>query len=567
MLTAASSRDRLAGFVSLLCCAAALMNLTCGFSGPAPSTGSGGTPGGGAGGAGTAGTGGAGGSAGPGGSGGTGGSGAVSGNGGAGGTPAAGGVSGSGGTSTGGMSGTGGEGTGVATTFKNYEVTGTFPGLKAAIPVRPGRLTYQKVVVHTRFLAESCSIADYNHDDVPDISAGRRWYEGPAFTREHVFRGGHDDLPTLGQSEEITEGVSDDWSDFPFDIDGDGWADIINIASADADTRVMPNPQPQTHATAYWYKNPGTGLAGDPMWARTSMHADVRLEQHGLVDVDGDGKPEIFGACKNCSPPQTKGYYQANWANPTAAWTFHSVSQMYLFPFTGGTGWLHGLGFGDVNGDGKPDLLERGGVWLQQPGASWNTTVCPSPPTPTCGWIQTPLHDGIPDNVGNKGGSHMYAADFDGDGDADIFSADWAHGWGLAWYEQTAGLKFIKHMIIGSNSAADLAKYGPVIFSEPHAAQVSDMDGDGVSDIITGKMRFAHPINVGDPDPLGAPVIYVFKGVRDMPGVSGMMHFEPKLVDNVFGVGRQIAIGQVNTDGILDICVASKLGLAVFLGQ
>jgi hypothetical protein len=161
----------------------------------------------------------------------------------------------------------------------------------------------------------------------------------------------------------------------------------------------------------------------------------------------------------------------------------------------------------------------------------------------------------------------MYSGDFDGDGDADIFSADWAHGWGLAWYEQTAGMKFVKHMIIASNSAADLAKYGPVIFSEPHAAQVVDMDGDGVPDIITGKMRFAHPINVGDPDPLGAPVLYVFKGVRDMPGVSGMMHFEPKLVDNVFGVGRQIAIGQVNTDGILDICVASKLGLAVFLGQ
>jgi hypothetical protein len=39
------------------------------------------------------------------------------------------------------------------------------------------------------------------------------------------------------------------------------------------------------------------------------------------------------------------------------------------------------------------------------------------------------------------------------------------------------------------------------------------------------------------------------------------------LVDNVAGVGRQIAVGHVNTDGIMDICIASKLGLFVFLGQ
>jgi hypothetical protein len=33
------------------------------------------------------------------------------------------------------------------------------------------------------------------------------------------------------------------------------------------------------------------------------------------------------------------------------------------------------------------------------------------------------------------------------------------------------------------------------------------------------------------------------------------------------GVGRQIAIGHVNTDGIMDICVSTKVGLAVFLGK
>ena len=33
------------------------------------------------------------------------------------------------------------------------------------------------------------------------------------------------------------------------------------------------------------------------------------------------------------------------------------------------------------------------------------------------------------------------------------------------------------------------------------------------------------------------------------------------------GVAHQLAVGHVNTDGILDICVGTKVGLAVFLGQ
>jgi hypothetical protein len=261
--------------------------------------------------------------------------------------------------------------------------------------------------------------------------------------------------------------------------------------------------------------------------------------------------PEFYGACKSSN--QTKGYYQqTDWTHPTAAWTFKPVTGMVTFPF-GGTGWMHGMGFGDVNGDGKTDLLERSGAWLQIGAGSWNATVCPAT---GCGMIAVNLYDGLTDAVGNKGGSHMFAADFDGDGDADIFSADWAHGFGLAWYEQTAGQTFVKHQITAT-----------VTFSEPHAVEVVDMDGDGVPDIVTGKTHFAHPLAQNDPDPNGTPYVVIFKGVRDTPGVSGAMHFELHVVDSVVGVGWQIGVGHLNTDGIMDFCVASKLGIYAFIGQ
>jgi hypothetical protein len=617
MMTGWSSEPRRGFLTALLCCAAGVAFVNCSRSGGAGHggmAGSGGTADAAAGNGGQAGQGGDAGSttsaAGTTGDGGTTG-------GAAGATGPAGvtdGAAGSADGAAGEAGSTGGAAGMVVLTFKNYEVTGTFPNLPVAVVQKPGQLQYTKVVIHDQFLAESCSIGDYNNDGVPDVSSGRIWYQGTndpttTFKTSHPFRDGHGVLPRSGAGSEINTGVSDDWADFPWDVDGDGNADIINIAQCDvpedhdstlpgtggpntANAAGTPNKigTVQVHATAVWYQNPGpAGLAGDPKWVGHLMHSDVRLEQHGLIDMNGDGFPEILGACKSCTPPTTKGYYQADPANPTATWIFHSVTAPYTFPF-GGLGYLHGLGGGDVNGDGKMDLLEKGGAWLQQPGGTWNQTPCTGKNVPAgCGWIKagTPLLPmgfsalGLNDTVGWVGPSHMYAVDMDKDGLTDVVSADWAHGIGLYWYRQGADFQFTKYQFMGDSAKdnpSDVVKWGAG-FTEPHALQVVDMDGDGRPDVVSGKMRFACTLGCADFDARGTPYIYVFKNVAATdPRTGAPITLEPHLVDGDpngvegtpaagMGVAHQIAIGHVNTDGIMDICVATKVGLAVFLGK
>jgi hypothetical protein len=446
----------------------------------------------------------------------------------------------------------------------NYAVSGSWPARPVVLVTKPGQLKYTKLKLEPRFLADSCAIGDYNGDGLPDISSGRRWYErhesldGPTTYVPHVFREGHEGLPTTGASDEQDTSVPDDRADYAVDVDSDGYVDIINISNPDTPDEKIPARvgTPQPHATAYWYKNPGAEVARtEAFWERHLMHLDIRGEEHGLGDVDGDGMPEIYGACKGCQPAQTFGYYQADAADALAPWTFHSVTSTIEFPF-GGIGKLHGTGFGDANGDGKVDLLEPHGVWLDVRAPS--ATPCPGP---GCGWWQTPL---ATLNMGpSSGGSQMYTADLDGDGDADVISAEWAHGEGLSWYEQKTPGTFAQHRFMGAKP--EVGKYG-VYFTEPHALEVADMDGDGVPDIITGKTHFAQPLAGNDPDPYGKPVVYVFRTVRE-PGIDGSpVRFVPTLVDEESGVGYQIAIGHLDKDGILDMCIASKLGLFLYFG-
>ena len=100
---------------------------------------------------------------------------------------------------------------------------------------------------------------------------------------------------------------------------------------------------------------------------------------------------------------------------------------------------------------------------------------------------------------------------------------------------------------------------GP-IFSQPHALAIGDIDGDGLTDIVSGKRWWAHRDGVRDPDGRGQPVVYWFRLVRDASG----SRFEPRLINNDSGVGTAISVGDLNGDGHAEVMTSNRKGAFLF---
>ena len=157
----------------------------------------------------------------------------------------------------------------------------------------------------------------------------------------------------------------------------------------------------------------------------------------------------------------------------------------------------------------------------------------------------------------------MYAYDVNGDGLNDIITSLEAHGFGLAWYEQYregSDIRFREHVFM--NKAPEDNPYG-VKFSEVHAIDLVDMDGDGVKDIVAGKRFWSHG-RTGDPDRNDAAVLYWFKLVRN---ADHSVDFVPHLIDDQSGVGTQVVAADINGDGLPDTVVGNKRGTFVHLQQ
>jgi len=394
---------------------------------------------------------------------------------------------------------------------------------------------WKKLQLSKEFWSEGANYGDFNHDGKMDVVAGPFWWEGPDFKTRHEYApatatftrtkddGTIEKVPGFEGALGKKNAYSDNFFAFTYDFNKDGWDDILIYGFPGKD--------------ASWYENPKGQKAADGTehWVRHKVFNVVDNESPQFGDLTGDGKPEIIFHSGGFL-----GYAEPDWSDPAKPWTFHKISPKGSWQM-----FTHGYGYGDVNGDGKMDILEASG-WWEQPKSL----------------------EGDPEGVKHPfqfggGGAQMYVYDVNGDGLNDVITSLAAHGYGLAWFEQYREhdqIKFRQHTFMNKEPKEN--KYG-VKFSQLHAIDLIDMDGDGLKDIVTGKRFWAHG-SEGDAEPGAPAVLYWFKLVR---GPDKSVDFIPYQIDNDSGIGTQVVAGDLNGDKLPDIVVGNKKGVFVHLHQ
>lgn len=337
---------------------------------------------------------------------------------------------------------------------------------------------------------ESAGVFDVNGDGNLDIISGSYWYEGPGFLRRHKTR----DIERHGE-------YWDEFATIPMDVNGNGRIDFI--------TGGWFSKQ------IIWLENPGNN--GE--WPEHIIDETGNVEAIGAWDIDNDGHLEIVP--NNPNDP-LKFYKLDRDSDGVAQGTFTKVAVA--------DGQGHGIGFGDISGNGRGDFIVSNG-WLESPRDMEKGT-----------WT---IHN---DFDFGSASIPILVTDVNGNGINDLIVGQ-AHGFGLDWYEQTRNSSedrtWIKHPMDLDNS-------------QFHTMKLVDLDGDGENELITGKRYRAH--NDGDPgadDPIG---LYFFK----WNGESFDKHtiaYGP--LGEGKGTGIQFSVADLRGTGRMDIIVAGKDGLYV----
>jgi hypothetical protein len=372
------------------------------------------------------------------------------------------------------------------------------------------RPPWTKKVINPDARFEAAGAFDVDNDGALDIVSGDSWYKGPDFVGKFPVR----DVVKVGTYYNC-------FSTLPFDVNGDGFMDFVTCSYFDKNVG--------------WVQNPGK--AGET-WTYHNIDNPGPSETAVAVDLTGDGAPEVLPNTVN-----TIVFYELVGSGTSKTWKKHDL---------GTTGAGHGIGTGDVNGDGRIDLLTPHG-WLENPGSGASTPD----------WKFHKAWD-----LGASG-IQILAADVNGDGRSDIIFGQ-GHARGLEW---------LRHDLDASGQAVWTRLPIDMSLPQAHVLQWVDLDGDGTPELFTGKRVYAHEVEPGDTDPAilasyhfdqaaGAwhkHLIYQGEGAPNAPKDAAQRDAMKDFPKGTAGTGVESCAIDIDSDGDLDLITPGKSGLYLFI--
>jgi hypothetical protein len=371
----------------------------------------------------------------------------------------------------------------------------TNSALTNAQNVNASPVKFKKHILLNKFISEGVAVGDVNNDGKTDILAGDSWFEYPTWKQHRLHSDTMNPIP----------GYSTTFLNFCMDVNSDGWNDLVRFD--------------QPGAVCAWYQNAKNRKG---LWQSHIIISSAGMETPAFADVDGDGRKDII--CNDVISKQVIWLKSPTAKNDTV-WQRYVISNDTALATNR---YTHGLGWGDINKDGRNDVIIKTGWW-----ESPKNVKAP-------GWKFHPADLG-------EDCANMFVYDVDKDCDQDVISSS-AHDYGIWWYEQKkdggGNISWVTH---------EISK----LFSESHCLAFEDINRDGHPDLITGKRYFAH--NGKDPGGMEPAVLYWFEYI---PGKNPS--WIPHKIDDESGVGNSMVVKDINGDRRTDIIISNKKGVFFF---